>query len=297
MTTEEQRLRGNYEVKAQKDYEETMNNASVGRSVNGLRPPGSTTVPSSTSASGSSASQGTPWLVQTLKVPRLSSTEPCRPRMTFAGPGTLLPRVSGPATGSGERQAKSGIITSREHDRQKAVVVKHKVHSVCKGSEEKPVDEGSLQPTPIESSPSSPGSVAGQERLGQRLTHSSVKKLDFEGSRAPADRSDQEPEPQPDHETAKEEGKGEGGNSQRDSLVCPLTIDYSFDHVDTPLHAVPAAVSWKDESHPSWVRIRTVMDSGAAQSVAPPSMAPGVIIEESPGSQRGQHYILSLIHI
>ena len=33
------------------------------------------------------------------------------------------------------------------------------------------------------------------------------------------------------------------------------------------------------------------MDSGAAQSVAPPSMAPGVVIEASPGSQRGQHYV------
>ena len=33
------------------------------------------------------------------------------------------------------------------------------------------------------------------------------------------------------------------------------------------------------------------MESGAAQSVAPPSMAPGVPIEESPGSQRGQQYI------
>ena len=74
-------------------------------------------------------------------------------------------------------------------------------------------------------------------------------------------------------------------------MICPLTIDYNSDHGDLPLHAAPAAVSWKDESHPSWVRIRTVMDSGAAQSVAPPSMAPGVIIEESPGSQRGQHYI------
>ena len=33
------------------------------------------------------------------------------------------------------------------------------------------------------------------------------------------------------------------------------------------------------------------MDSGPAQSVAPPSMAPGVSIEASPGSQRGQHYV------
>ena len=33
------------------------------------------------------------------------------------------------------------------------------------------------------------------------------------------------------------------------------------------------------------------MDSGAAQSVAPPSMAPGVVIETSPGSQRGQQHV------
>ena len=121
------------------------------------------------------------------------------------------------------------------------------------------------------------------------MIHSGVRKLDFEGSRVPAGPSDQEPTA--NHETAKEESKGQEENSQRDSPICPLTIYDSFHHVDTPLHAVPAAVSWKDESHPSWVKIRTVMDSGAAQSVAPPSMAPGVIIEESPGSQRGQHYI------
>ena len=33
------------------------------------------------------------------------------------------------------------------------------------------------------------------------------------------------------------------------------------------------------------------MDSGAAESVAPPSMAPKVSIDESPGSKRGQHYV------
>ena len=33
------------------------------------------------------------------------------------------------------------------------------------------------------------------------------------------------------------------------------------------------------------------MDSGAAQSVAPPSMVSGVVIETSPGSQRGQHNV------
>ena len=33
------------------------------------------------------------------------------------------------------------------------------------------------------------------------------------------------------------------------------------------------------------------MDSGAAESVGPPSMAPGVPIHESPGSRKGQAYI------
>ena len=40
-----------------------------------------------------------------------------------------------------------------------------------------------------------------------------------------------------------------------------------------------------------WVRIRIVMDSGAADSVAPPSLAPQVEIAEPPGSRRGQCYV------
>ena len=35
------------------------------------------------------------------------------------------------------------------------------------------------------------------------------------------------------------------------------------------------------------------MDSGIGESVSPPSMAPGVNMEESPGSKRGQHYTTS----
>ena len=67
----------------------------------------------------------------------------------------------------------------------------------------------------------------------------------------------------------------------------PLIIEHGDKQVDTPLHSV----SWKDESHPMWVRIRTVMDSGAADSVAPPTLAPKVEITESPGSRRGQCYV------
>ena len=59
-------------------------------------------------------------------------------------------------------------------------------------------------------------------------------------------------------------------DSSKDQVVFPLTIEQGDKQDDTPLHSV----SWKDESHPMWVRIRTVMDSGAADSVAPPTLAP-----------------------
>ena len=69
--------------------------------------------------------------------------------------------------------------------------------------------------------------------------------------------------------------------------MLPLTIDHGEKQDDTPLNSV----SWRDESHPNWVRIRTVMDSGAADSVAPPTLAPHVNISESNGSRRGQCYV------
>ena len=75
--------------------------------------------------------------------------------------------------------------------------------------------------------------------------------------------------------------------SPTDRAIFPLTIEPGGIQQDTPLHSV----SWKDESHPMWVRIRTVMDSGAADSVAPPTLAPQVEIRESPGSKRGQCYV------
>ena len=66
-----------------------------------------------------------------------------------------------------------------------------------------------------------------------------------------------------------------------------MTIETGECLLDAPLHAV----SWKDDSHPMWLRIRTIMDSGAADSVAPPSLAPKVTISEAPGSQRGPCYV------
>ena len=40
-----------------------------------------------------------------------------------------------------------------------------------------------------------------------------------------------------------------------------------------------------------WVKIESVMDSGAAESVARPDLAPWIAAEESEGSRRGQTYV------
>ena len=76
------------------------------------------------------------------------------------------------------------------------------------------------------------------------------------------------------------------GMFQKDELSA-LTFD-AGSGVAEPL---AINVACKDETDPEWTRIRTVMDSGAAESVGPPSMAPEVPIRESPGSRRGQAYI------
>ena len=38
---------------------------------------------------------------------------------------------------------------------------------------------------------------------------------------------------------------------------------------------------WKEHITPGWVRVKTIVDSGASMSIAPPSMATGVQIGES----------------
>ena len=43
---------------------------------------------------------------------------------------------------------------------------------------------------------------------------------------------------------------------------------------------------WEEQIDPHWMRVKTIMDSGAASSIAPPSMAPGVRIEESDMSSK-----------
>ena len=45
-----------------------------------------------------------------------------------------------------------------------------------------------------------------------------------------------------------------------------------------------------------WVKVESVVDSGASQPVAPPTMAPNVPIVPSEGSRRGQRYTSASKH-
>ena len=51
--------------------------------------------------------------------------------------------------------------------------------------------------------------------------------------------------------------------------------------------------TWEDKK---WVRVESVMDSGAVAPVAPPSMVPNVKVVPSPGSIRGQNYTSASEH-
>ena len=56
--------------------------------------------------------------------------------------------------------------------------------------------------------------------------------------------------------------------------VAPLLSD---DQYFPALHGnFKSSHPWKEQISPQWVRVRTIMDSGAAKSIAPPSMATGV---------------------
>ena len=76
-------------------------------------------------------------------------------------------------------------------------------------------------------------------------------------------------------------------HSGEDPEILLQTIEEGDESNDSPLNSV----SWMDESHLGWKKVTTVMDSGAWDSVAPPSVAPKVAIEESPKSRRGSCYV------
>ena len=53
---------------------------------------------------------------------------------------------------------------------------------------------------------------------------------------------------------------------------------------------------WRQEPEGEWVKVESVMDSGASAPVAPPTMAPRVPIRPSEGSRRGQNYTSASKH-
>jgi hypothetical protein len=53
---------------------------------------------------------------------------------------------------------------------------------------------------------------------------------------------------------------------------------------------------WRAEPNGEWVKVESVMDSGASAPVVPPTMAPKVPIGASEGSRRGQNYTSASKH-
>ena len=53
---------------------------------------------------------------------------------------------------------------------------------------------------------------------------------------------------------------------------------------------------WRQEPEGEWVKVESVMDSGASAPVAPPTMAPKAPIRPSEGSRRGQKYTSASKH-
>ena len=74
----------------------------------------------------------------------------------------------------------------------------------------------------------------------------------------------------------------------KEPVLAPLTIEEEVQRVqqDTPVHTLP----WKEIGR-KHSKVKTVVDSGAADTVGPPSMAPHLRVQPSAGSMRGQHYV------
>ena len=87
------------------------------------------------------------------------------------------------------------------------------------------------------------------------------------------------------HELSEQELDNILGNSGADANLGMLTAE---EGMELPAFASPT--EWK-EAVDGWTKVRGIMDSGAAQCVAPPDMAPGAPILPSAGSQRGQNYL------
>ena len=84
-----------------------------------------------------------------------------------------------------------------------------------------------------------------------------------------------------------------GLSGLRDARVEDLCIfEQEEDKQQAPSEIL--TLSWRSEpedfANKKWVRIKSVVDSGASAPVAPPQMMPSIKIEPSEGSRRGQRY-------
>ena len=80
-------------------------------------------------------------------------------------------------------------------------------------------------------------------------------------------------------------------------MECPEVncfFDIDAETEDTKQEGDLMNMSWKSEpeewNRKKWVKVKSIMDSGASAPVAPPDMLPNVTIRESPGSKRGQRF-------
>ena len=85
--------------------------------------------------------------------------------------------------------------------------------------------------------------------------------------------------------------KAAQGEGPLKDMLSPPVLPLTIDPVSMKPDSLPLSAAWRDETDPEWIRIRTVMDSGAAENVGPPTMAPMAPTLDSPGSLRGQAYI------
>ena len=76
------------------------------------------------------------------------------------------------------------------------------------------------------------------------------------------------------------------------------SLDLWEEEEDKPAEVL--GFSWKSEpevyENKKWVKVNSVMDSGASAPVAPPSMLPNVKVKPSDGSRRGQQFTSASKH-
>ena len=78
---------------------------------------------------------------------------------------------------------------------------------------------------------------------------------------------------------------------RQDASVNHLGDDFEHNTEKSHLLATTGDTPWRKSYSDGYVKVKSVMDSGAFECVAPPTLAPGVPIADSSGSRRKQHYV------